>query len=264
VDQVRGLVSEGLFADYEDIRNHPKQMFGDVQPGDIKYKDVNGDGVVDNGDIVAIGATRRPNLIYGLGISVTWKNFDFNANFVYFLNFDVLNATKFNLSSAVGASENNPKNVLAEFSYDNRWVYFGDTYTTDANGNKVIYYRNEGLLADSQHPDYLDLYEQINGTRSLWNPQDVTGNVTHSYFVEDASFLRLQSLTVGYTLPKNITKKWGLDRLRFYFTGSNLFCLTNYSGYDPEVDIQGGLTPSVDYNRYPRSRSYLFGVNLSF
>ncbi len=64
VDQVRGLIAEGLFADYEDIRNHPKQMYGDVQPGDIKYKDVNGDGVVDDGDIVAIGATNRPNLIY--------------------------------------------------------------------------------------------------------------------------------------------------------------------------------------------------------
>ena len=241
---------------------------GGTAPGRIKFKDLSGpegkpDGKIDEYDRTVIGNT-NPKLQGGFGFSGNWKNFDFNANFVYFLNFDVLNATKFNLSSAVGASENNPKNVLAEFSYDNRWVYFGDTYTTDANGNKVIYYRNEGLLADSQHPDYLDLYEQINGTRSLWNPQDVTGNVTHSYFVEDASFLRLQSLTVGYTLPKNITKKWGVDRLRFYFTGSNLFCLTNYSGYDPEVDIQGGLTPSVDYNRYPRSRSYLFGVNLSF
>jgi hypothetical protein len=69
---------------------------------------------------------------------------------------------------------------------------------------------------------------------------------------------------VGYTLPKKITSKIGLDRLRIYFTGANLFCLTKYSGYDPEVDIQSGLTPSVDYNRYPRNRSYLFGFNLSF
>ena len=68
VDQVRGLIAEGLFADYEDIRNHPKQMYGDVQPGDIKYKDVNGDGVVDDGDIVAIGATNRPNLIYMVSV----------------------------------------------------------------------------------------------------------------------------------------------------------------------------------------------------
>lgn len=81
VDQVRGLIAEGLFADYEDIRNHPKQMYGDVQPGDIKYKDVNGDGVVDDGDIVAIGATNRPNLIYGVGLSAMWRGFDFNVLF---------------------------------------------------------------------------------------------------------------------------------------------------------------------------------------
>ena len=86
----------------------------------------------------------------------------------------------------------------------------------------------------------------------------------HTPISEDGSFLRLQSLTLGYTLPKQLTRKWGVDRLRVYFTGSNLFTITNYSGYDPEVDIQNGLTPSVDYNRYPRSRSYLLGVNLSF
>ena len=81
VNQLRGLVAEGLFADYDDIRNSPKQMFGDVQPGDIKYKDVNGDGVVDDGDVVAIGATTTPNLIYGIGASVNWRGFDFNVHF---------------------------------------------------------------------------------------------------------------------------------------------------------------------------------------
>ncbi|MBP3849501.1 MAG: TonB-dependent receptor [Prevotella sp.] len=236
---------------------------GGTAPGRIKFKDLNGDGKIDELDRTVIGNT-NPKLQGGFGLSGNWKDFDFNANFVYFLDFDVLNATAFNLSSAVGASENNPKNVLSDFDYAHRWVYFGDTYTLDADGNQVLYYKNEPLLADSQHPEYLELYEQINGTRSLWNPQDVTSNVTHSYFIEDGSFLRLQSLTLGYTLPKKLTKKWGIDRLRFYFTGSNLFTITNYSGYDPEVDIQNGLTPSVDYNRYPRSRSYLLGVNLSF
>ena len=241
---------------------------GGTAPGRIKFKDLSGpdgtpDGKIDDYDRTVIGNT-NPKLQGGFGFSGQWKNFDFNANFVYFLDFDVLNATAFNLSSAVDASENNPKNILSKFDYDHRWIYFGDTYTLDADGNSVIYYKNEGLLADSQHPEYLDLYEQINGTRSLWNPQDVTSNVTHSYFVEDGSFLRLQNVTVGYTLPKKVTKKWGVDRLRVYFTGANLFCLTNYSGYDPEVDIQNGLTPSVDYNRYPRSRSYLLGINLSF
>ncbi len=75
--------------------------------------------------------------------------------------------------------------------------------------------------------------------------------------------LSAQTVTKN-TLPKNLTNKFGVERLRVYFTGSNLFCITSYSGYDPEVDIQSGLTPSVDYNRYPRSRAYLLGINLSF
>lgn len=98
----------------------------------------------------------------------------------------------------------------------------------------------------------------------MWNPNDVTSRYTHSYFIEDGSFLRLQDITIGYTLPRKITQKWGISRLRVYVTGSNVFCLTGYSGYDPEIDIQSGLTPSVDYNRYPRSHGYLFGLNLSF
>ena len=81
VDQLRGLISEGLFVDYDDIRNSPKQTFGDVAPGDIKYKDVNGDGVIDSNDEVPIGATTRPNLIYGFGLSAQWKGFDFNLHF---------------------------------------------------------------------------------------------------------------------------------------------------------------------------------------
>ncbi|HBW79827.1 MAG TPA: hypothetical protein DEF78_05610, partial [Sphingobacterium sp.] len=69
VDQAVGLIALGLFKDYDDIRNSPKQTFGTYQPGDIKYKDVNGDGVIDDGDRVAVGAARRPNLIYGVGAS---------------------------------------------------------------------------------------------------------------------------------------------------------------------------------------------------
>lgn len=81
VDQVKGLIAEGLFADYDDIRTSPKQEFGTVQPGDIKYKDVNGDGVVNDNDKVAIGATTTPNLVYGIGASFAWKGIDVNVHF---------------------------------------------------------------------------------------------------------------------------------------------------------------------------------------
>ena len=82
VNQAKGLIALGLFKDYDDIRNSPQQTnWGKVQPGDIKYKDVNGDGIINGSDKVAIGATTKPNLIYGFGISAQWKGFDFNAHF---------------------------------------------------------------------------------------------------------------------------------------------------------------------------------------
>lgn len=256
--------------DEEYLKDHPEcdkpatvtGLFGTL-PGRIKLKDQNGDGKIDINDRTVIGNT-NPKLQGGFSLNGKWKNFDFVANFTYMLDFDVINATAYRLSSAMGSSSTNPRNCLAKFGYDNRWVYFGDIYNTNADGTKTLYNLNEALLGNSQHPDYLDRYEEINGSKTLWNPMDVTSAYTMSNFVEDGSFLRCNDITIGYTLPTSITKKWGISRLRFYVTGSNIFCLTGYSGYDPEVDIQNGLTPNVDDNRYPRSHSYLLGVNLSF
>ena len=85
-----------------------------------------------------------------------------------------------------------------------------------------------------------------------------------SYAVEDGSFLRLNTATIGYTLPRVWTKKVGLNKVRFYVSGYNLFTITGYSGYDPEVNIATGLTPNIYNDRYPRSRTYTFGAQLTF
>lgn len=278
VGLIYGFIYDGLYGFDEFNRNNnfnydPKP--GTVEntifktaPGQPKFKDISGpkgepDGVVDEYDRTVIGNT-NPRLQGGFGISAQWKNFDFNANFTYMLNFDLLNATAYDLSSAYKSDQKSPKNILDKFNSSNRWVYYGDIYNTNADGTQSLYNMGEKLVNNSQHPEYLDVYEQINSTRTLWNPMDVTKRYTHSYFVEDGSFLRLQDLTIGYTLPKKLTRSWGIERLRVYATGTNLFCLTNYSGYDPEIDIQSGLTPSVDYNRYPRSHGYLLGLNVTF
>ena len=96
--------------------------------------------------------------------------------------------------------------------------------------------------------------------------------IASSQFIEDASYLRLQTLTVGYTLPKELTKKIGVNRLRVYATGGNLFCLKGYSGLDPDVNVSpsadssysGFPTPNYDFRSYPKSRTFTFGLNVTF
>ena len=222
-------------------------------PGKIKFKDLDGDGKITDKDRTVIGNT-NPKWQGGFGLSGQYKDFDFTANFTYMLDFDVYNGTAYALSSSSGKATEYT-NVLDEFGRDDRWVYtanYGshDDYTTTA---KTVLDHTEG-------GEYLTM----NAPKSRWNPADVVTNTINSYFVEDGSFLRCSDVTIGYTLPKNIVKKLALSKLRAYVSGGNLFIITSYSGYDPEVDIQSGLTPSMDYNRYPRARTFSFGINATF
>ena len=110
-----------------------------------------------------------------------------------------------------------------------------------------------------------DKLEAVNAGTTMWSPA-IGQAVFSDWAVEDGSFLRLQSATVGDTLPDTMTQKIGIQRLRLYVTGSNLFCLTNYSGYDPEVDTRRAtpLTPGVDYSAYPKSIGVVAGLNITF
>ena len=218
-----------------------------TMPGKIKFKDLDGDGKITTKDRTVIGKT-NPTLQGGFGLSGSWKDFDFAANFTYMLNFDVYNATAYALSSSSG-TKTTYSNVMAEFSRDNRWVYTTNT------GRHEDYWTEPYTISE---------YITENANKALWNPADLVTNTINSYFVEDGSFLRCNDITIGYTLPKKWIQKAGLSKLRVYASASNLFIITGYSGYDPEVDIQSGLTPSMDYNRYPRNRAFTFGVNLSF
>ena len=218
-----------------------------TMPGKIRFKDLDGDGKITTKDRTVIGKT-NPTLQGGFGLSGSWKDFDFAANFTYMLNFDVYNATAYALSSSSG-TKTTYSNVMAEFSRDNRWVYTTNT------GRHEDYWTEPYTISE---------YITENANKALWNPADLVTNTINSYFVEDGSFLRCNDITIGYTLPKKWIQKAGLSKLRVYASASNLFIITGYSGYDPEVDIQSGLTPSMDYNRYPRNRAFTFGVNLSF
>jgi len=225
-------------------------LFG-TQPGAPKYKNLvdNYQGKADDvnkineGDMTVIGNT-NPKFGGGFGVDGTWKSFDFTVFFNYMYGFDVNNVNKYRMSSWLN---NNYNNLFPAFNEANRFRYVNDIgFNMMTNGK----YQGE--------------FRQINETATIYNPRTITRAITHSYSIEDGSFLRLQNLTVGYTLPEKLTRKAAISRCRLYFTGYNLFILTGYSGYDPEVRIQDGLTPGVDDNVYPRSRMFTFGVNLSF
>ncbi len=222
-------------------------------PGKMKLKDLNGDGIVDQNDKTVIGNS-NPEFQGGFGLSGQWKNFDFTANFTYMVGFDVYNATAFTLSSS-STSQYQFFNVLSDFA-DNRWRY---THVNDGSR-----FSGEAMYKNYYLDNALDEYINMNSTATLWNPADLVTKAMVSNFVEDGSFLRCSDVTIGYTLPSQLTKKWGMNKLRVYASASNLFIITNYSGFDPEVDVQSGLTPSMDFNRYPRNRQFSLGVNVTF
>ena len=105
----------------------------------------------------------------------------------------------------------------------------------------------------------------LNATTTMWSPY-MARYVFSDWAVEDGSFLRLNTLTLGYSLPNSLLSKVKIQRLRFYATGYNVFVLTKYSGFDPEVSTRRKtpLTPGVDYSAYPRSRMVVVGLNISF
>lgn len=221
-------------------------------PGKMKFKDLDGDGKITTKDRTVIGNT-NPKWQGGFGLSGQWKDWDFAANFTYMLDFDVYNGTAYALSSS-SSNSSTYTNVLADFARGNRWCY---TRTTDSHDDIM----QNGNISAVEVPGIL---AEMNAGSTLWNPADVTSRTINSYFVEDGSFVRLSDLTIGYTLPKKIIKKLGISKVRAYVSASNLFIITGYSGYDPEVDVQSGLTPSMDYNRYPRNRAFSFGLNVNF
>ena len=227
VNQQRGLIALGLFRDYDDIRNSPKQSWGTVQPGDIKYKDVNGDGIVDDGDRVAIGATDTPSLIYGLGASVSWRGFDFNLHFQ--------GAGKYTFlinSGAVNAFRDGRWGNILQGITDNRWI------SSDISGTK-----------ETENPNAP--YPRLSYGYNLNNQQ------SSSFWLRNGRFLRLKNLDIGYTLPKPMVNTIHLESVRIYISGQNLITWSPFKLWDPELDSrQRGQI-------YPITRSFTAGIQIS-
>ena len=210
-----------------------------LRPGAMKLKDNTGDGRVTIDDKTIIG-NATPVGSGGINLTGYVYGFDFSANFNYVFGNDIYNANKIEFTSTR--------------KYRNRNLM----KTSEQRWTNVDWTTGE-LITD---PDQL---RNANAGATLWSP--AVGNaVLSDWAVEDGSFLRLTSATVGYTLPSHLTMKAKISRLRFYVTGTNLFCWTGYSGYDPEVDTRRStpLTPGVDYSAYPKSIGFVVGVNLTF
>ena len=219
-------------------------IVGTVQPGYMKLKDINNDGKVDAKDQTVIGNV-NPKSTGGFIINGNAYGFDLMAAFNWSIGNEVYNADKIEFTTAVPGSSGEYKNLNAIMADGNRWT----------NLNPVT-----GQLVTD--PTELTA---LNATTTMWSPY-MRSAVFSDWAVEDASFLRLNTLTLGYTTPESFTSKIGVSKLRFYLTANNVFVWTNYSGSDPEVSTRrkNPLTPGVDSSPYPRSRQMVFGMNLNF
>lgn len=221
-NQQYGLIAMGLFKDQDDIDNWPAQKFSDVRPGDIKYKDINGDGVIDAFDKVAIGYSTVPEINYGFGASLTYKGFDVS---VFFQGVDHV--------TRIISGQN-------LFGASSQIIKLGQIFADVAEKRWTL---------DNQDPN-------AEYPRLCMNKVD-NNQQASTYWQKDMSFIRLKNAEIGYTLPKNITKKAGMSTVRFYLQGVNLLTFSKFQLWDPELNANYG-------NQYPNMRTISLGVNLNF
>jgi TonB-dependent starch-binding outer membrane protein SusC len=205
-------------------------MQASAKAGDVKWRDLNNDSILSPKDETYLGSYQAP-FIYGFSLGLEYKGFDFNAFFQGVYGNKIFNGLKRFTNTWLGNM-----NRSAEFAnrYHQPIVY---------NGNTI---------------------DPGNTTTNMPAMGSANWGVPSEYFIEDGSYLRLKSITLGYTLPISLTNKVKLQKLRFYVTAKNLFVLTNYSGYDPEVGNQDPLLQGIDVAGYPQTRVYTVGVNLEF
>lgn len=229
IRQTWGYIAERLFVDDEDAANSPSQAaFGSQYGGgDIKYTDVNGDGVITNADMVPIGYPTSPEIIYGFGVSLGHKGFDVSVFFQglgresFWIDATSAYSTKYNKYGTAPFVNNGQ--LLKAYS-DSHW----------SEDNRDIY---------ALYPRY-SAYENRNNTQvSTW-------------WMRDGSFVRLKQMEFGYTLPQKLTNKIHIDNLRVYFQGNNLLCWSKFKLWDPELAGEG-------FN-YPIQRTFNIGVNVTF
>lgn len=229
LSQIYGYIYEGTykFDDFDKNGNlyvlKPNIPYmGDasaIQPGDMKYRDINGDGIIDDYDRTVIG---RGTPVHTGGINNSFKlhNFDFSFFWQWSYGNNIINANKY-------------------------MFMIGNKSTTN------------------MFAEYANRFSEENPQSDIPRTRAAGSNVYSTYAVEDGSFLRLQNITLGYNMPKDIASKLYMSKLRVYLTAQNLITLSNYSGMDPEVSVRhSALSQGFDFSAYPRAKTISLGVNL--
>jgi TonB-linked SusC/RagA family outer membrane protein len=262
VGSMWGLVTDGFYTtndfDYDAATGrytlktgvvNDAGIIGTVMPGSIKFKDLNNDGIVDITNDSKIIGNPTPKFTGGLMQQFTYRRWDASI----FVNFsygnDIYNANKIELTNAYS----NNSNMLAVMA--DRWK------VVTPDGQTALW-----VNAGNVYGIPKDQLAALNANAKIWQPLKSTGAFyPHSWAIEDGSFLRINNVTLGYSIPAKSLGKIKLSQLRFYLTANNLALFTKYSGYDPEVSVRSNpLTPGLDYSAYPKSRSFIFGVNATF
>lgn len=259
-----GYVTDGVYQNLEDIQNSPKPTkypvdgvfngANTVYVGDLKFKDISGpegvpDGIIDENDRTNIGSP-MPKFTYGWTNTFRYKGFDLSIFINGSYGNKIMNLTKRGLTTMNTAWSNQHGDVMDR----------AHLIPIDAS---IVY--DDG----SQWYQHIENVQVGNPNASL--PRAIIGDPNDNdrisdRYVEDGSYLRLKNLALGYTFPKKITRRLGVDNLRVYCNIQNLLTITGYDGYDPEIGVST-MSPNVygvDYGRYPSPTTYSFGLNLSF
>lgn len=221
-----GLETAGLFRSNQEAEQYKNSAGTKIQPnaqaGDMKFVDQNGDGKIDDNDRVFLGSA-YPNFNYGVTFNGSYKNFDVNIFFQGVQGNKLFNTLKY---TGLNAASGQPYNMFEEIK---------NAYS-ESNPNSDI------------------------PRVSVKDPNGNFSNVS-DFYVENGSYLRLKNLTIGYTLPQELTQRYKVQKLRFFASATNLFTVTKYTGMDPEVGMNNY---GVDAGRYPQSRTFMLGAAVTF
>ena len=255
-----GYVTDGVYKDLEDIEKSPKpansypsdgvfNSANTVWVGDIKYKDLNGDGIINENDRTIIGSP-MPKFTFGWTNTFRYKGFDLSIFLNGTYGNKVMNLTKRGLTTMSSAWSNQHTDVR-----DRARLEPIDATIVYADGSKWY-----------QHIDNVRVSNPGTSTpRAIIGDPNDNDRISDRY-IEDGSYLRIKNIALGYTFPKKMIRSWGVDNLRVYANIQNLATFTSYSGYDPEIgrSTMDNMVYGVDYGRYPSPTTYSFGVNMSF